>query len=212
MRPRIGLKGTSEAARHLVLVRDAIVNFYIALVAVISLRSQLNCIAGQIVIDRRRVKRRSKQGRRHRTDHVGRNDVTEERWTCTVGGYRWGGASSVSAWVIKLIRRICANSADETFGAKSTEIAALFGLGENRDEASGGRMVEALALIVHEEEQLVLVNRSAKGATEHVPAQRSAGKRWASGVDLVFPLVGVQHVIAEIFPDIAVEAVGSRLN
>ncbi len=73
-------------------------------------------------------------------------------------------------------------------------------------------MVESLPLIVNEEEELVLQHWSAKRSPKHVPAQRCATNRWRTWIDLVFPLVGVQFVIPEKLPDIAVKSVGSGLE
>src|SRR6266851_10075766 len=76
-------------------------------------------------------------------------------------------------------------------------------------------MIEPLSLIIKEEEQLVLHYRAANCAAEHVPAKCRPVKRLALRSDpfeSVFPLVRVQLVIAEVFPQVAVEAVGARLD
>ena len=92
------------------------------------------------------------------------------------------------------------------------EVAVALSVAQDRDERAGGRMVEPLTLVIHKEEQLVFEDRAADGGAEHVPAQSCTGQLSAWPVELVFPLVGVQHVVAEELPGIAMEAVGTRLD
>src|SRR3974390_877503 len=88
----------------------------------------------------------------------------------------------------------------------------LFSGSVDRYETGGARMVETLPLIIHEEEQLVLDHRATQGSTKHVPAQGRAGKWRGARIDLIFPAIGIQYVIPKIFPDVAVKAVGPRLE
>ena len=63
---------------------------------------------------------------------------------------------------------------------------------------------------VSEEEELVPDDRSAKSAAEHVPAQFGLGKRWVH--QIVRPAVGIQNVIAEKLPNIAMVFVRARFD
>src|ERR1700722_11545639 len=73
-------------------------------------------------------------------------------------------------------------------------------------------MVETLSLIVDEKEELVFPNWPAEGATEHVPTQSLPGQIIARTVEFVLPLVGIENIIAEEFPDITVVLIGPRLD
>src|SRR5256885_1920170 len=69
-------------------------------------------------------------------------------------------------------------------------------------------MVKPLPLIVHKEEQLVFLDRSAESSAVHVPTERVA-RNLRSWINFVFPLVGVELVVPEKFPYIAVKGVGA---
>src|SRR5882757_7554466 len=73
-------------------------------------------------------------------------------------------------------------------------------------------MVEALPLVIREKEQLVFPDRAAYGATKHVPTQSRPGQEIARTAEFVFPLVGIQFVVAEELEYIAMETVCARLD
>ena len=73
-------------------------------------------------------------------------------------------------------------------------------------------MVEALPLIVNKEEEFVLDDRATKSAAKHIPAKTRTGESRIIWIDLVFPTVGVQYVVPEKFPDVAVKTVRTRLE
>src|SRR5438552_3137636 len=73
-------------------------------------------------------------------------------------------------------------------------------------------MVKSLRLIIKEEEQLILDDRPTNRAAEHVPAKLILGYLLVGAQKTVLPVVGIQHVIAEIFPQVSVEAVGAGLD
>src|SRR5205807_1962833 len=81
---------------------------------------------------------------------------------------------------------------------------------EDSEELGGCGMIETLSLVIEEEEQLVFHNWAADRATKHVPAQRCSLHLWDG--EVVFPTVRVQLVVAEEFPQVAMELVGTRLN
>src|SRR6266849_4237749 len=202
---RINLKGAREAARNQILVGQSIVNLGIALIAVKGSRPFLNGVIGQIVVDDLRVERRCKQSSRDWANHAGRNHIARKRLP-RGSGYACSAVlpGSPLTGVIQLDRG--------GGGLKCAKVAGLFCGCVHRYETACGRMVESLPLIVNEEEEFVLEDRSTEGSSKHVPAQRCASDRRRAGIDLVFPLVGVQLVIAEEFPDIAVKRIGARLE
>src|SRR5882762_1029508 len=69
-------------------------------------------------------------------------------------------------------------------------------------------MVKPLPLIVHKEEQLVFLDRSAESSAVHVPTELVA-RNLRSWINFVFPLVGVELVVPEKLPYIAVKRVGA---
>ena|SRR5260370_32185124 len=73
-------------------------------------------------------------------------------------------------------------------------------------------MVEPLALVVYEEKEFVLADRTTQRSPEHVPAHRRSRERRSIRIDLVSPLVGIQHVIPEELPDVTVKTVGAGLD
>src|SRR5215469_8129138 len=73
-------------------------------------------------------------------------------------------------------------------------------------------MVEPLALVVYEEKEFVLDHRTTQRSPEHVPTHRRSRERRSIRIDLVFPLVGIQPVIPEELPDVAVKTVGAGLD
>src|SRR5215469_9972891 len=73
-------------------------------------------------------------------------------------------------------------------------------------------MVETLTLVVGEKEKLVFDDWPADATTEHVPAQLWFREFIARSAEFIFPLVGVQHIVAEVLPNIAMEPVGSRFD
>ena len=77
-------------------------------------------------------------------------------------------------------------------------------------------MVKSLSLIIKEEEKLVLDYRTADGAAKHVPAKQRPRNwlacRTINTFEPVFPLVRIQLVVPEILPEVAMEAVCSRLD
>src|SRR5262249_30419630 len=151
----------------------------------------------QVVVDRLGIKRRREQRGCHRADHAGRNLVVwERRPHC--GGDASGAvlARGALARVIQLNRRRLIE--------QRREVSSHLGWRIYGDEARSWRVIEALSLIVDEEEQLVLEDRSAQRAAEHIPAQGVARQWGGVRVDLVFPLISIQLVVAEEFPDIAV--------
>ena len=72
----------------------------------------------------------------------------------------------------------------------------------------GGGQVEARALIIREEEQLVLPDGTADGAAVLIPALARRGQ----AVEVVGPLVGVEEIVAQILEQVAVELVGARFQ
>src|SRR5690348_14704206 len=72
-------------------------------------------------------------------------------------------------------------------------------------------MIEPAPLVISKEEQLVLDDGTTQRAAKHIPAKlgRADG---SGGIEPVFPLVGVQGVVAEKFKHIAVEGIGSRFQ
>ena len=92
------------------------------------------------------------------------------------------------------------------------KIALHFSRCVNRDETGGRWMVQTLPLIVNEEEQFIFDDRSPERASEHVPAHRRGGNWRRVGVDLIFPLVGIQNVIPEKLPDVAMKSVGAGFD
>src|SRR5579859_81589 len=73
-------------------------------------------------------------------------------------------------------------------------------------------MIEALALVIRKKEQLVFPNRAAYGATKHVPTESCTRQVFARTVEFVFPLVGIEFVVAEELPDSSMETVRARLD
>src|SRR5262245_56138214 len=76
-------------------------------------------------------------------------------------------------------------------------------------------MIESLALVIKKEEQFVLHDRTANGSPEHVPSERRPGERLAiliNPLEAVLPLIGVQLVITEVFPEVPMEAVSPRFD
>src|ERR1700722_17787499 len=73
-------------------------------------------------------------------------------------------------------------------------------------------MVETLPLIVDEKEEFVFPNWAAEGGTKHVPTQSLPGQFIARAKEFVFPLVGIEDIIAEELPDITVVLIGPRLD
>ena len=67
---RIGLHRPSKAARNRILVRDSIVDLYVALIAIELLRDFLKSVVRKVVVNGLRIERRGKQRRSHRTDHA----------------------------------------------------------------------------------------------------------------------------------------------
>ena len=72
-------------------------------------------------------------------------------------------------------------------------------------------MIKPLPLIVRKEKQLVLKNRTAKRAAEHVPA-KFVFRGWPSASKIIRPAIGVQNVVPEELPRIAVKAVRPGFN
>src|SRR5437588_909595 len=92
--------------------------------------------------------------------------------------------------------------------ANVSKVSGALRCGEDVYLSGRGRDVEPLPLIIKEKEQLVLHYRTADGAAEHVPAQLVLGRLLES----VLPRVGIQYVVAEVLPQIPVEAIGAGLN
>ena len=75
-------------------------------------------------------------------------------------------------------------------------------------------MVESSTLVIGKEEQLILQDWTAKGAAEHIPAQRRLaedavviGSCWINepaDPKPIFPLIRIEFVIPEELEDIAV--------
>ena len=63
-------------------------------------------------------------------------------------------------------------------------------------------------MIIKKEEQLVLDDGTADRAAKHVPSKLSLGQT----VEIILPAVGIQLVVAEVLPDVAVVLVGSGLD
>ena len=62
----------------------------------------------------------------------------------------------------------------ETLRTDVGKVARALCRRKNADWLGRGGMVKALPLVVEEEEQLVLDDRAADGAAEHIPAQQSS--------------------------------------
>ena len=69
-------------------------------------------------------------------------------------------------------------------------------------------MVKALRLIIKKEEQLILLDGATDCASKHIPTELVF---WQTS-EIVLPTIGIQNVVAEELPDIAVELVGSGLE
>src|SRR5581483_6719963 len=107
---------------------------------------------------------------------------------------------------------VITNSCCKPAGANIPEVSSSFGIREYTDLLRAGRMIEALRLPIEEEEQLVLHNRAADRSAEHVPPKLILGKCSGWPIKSVLPLVRVQLVVAEEFPEIAVERVRSGFD
>src|SRR6266403_1823916 len=75
----IDLKGSREAARNLILVRNSVVDFNISLGGIIGIRGKIDGIASQIVVEGLGIEGRGEQGSCHRTDPRDGNLVAYER-------------------------------------------------------------------------------------------------------------------------------------
>src|SRR5512146_474541 len=205
-------------AENVVLLGRVVVNFDVVLVVVEHLGDGLKGVVLRVSVDRRRIQRRIEQRLGNRIDHAGGNPVEGEGSTSTRNEIcRRTRSSSAGAGIVKLVGNLIvliAVPADsggvKAAAAERSKIPPALRRGKDVEERSGGWVVETLSLVVKEEEELVLDYGAADSAAEHVPAQR---RTVDSGVgEIIFPAVGVQHIVAEILPQVAMESVGPRLD
>ena len=88
------------------------------------------------------------------------------------------------------------------------EVALPFGRSEKCDWAARSRVIETLSLIIDEKEQFVLHDGTAKRSAKHVPAEGGL----CETLKIVGPVVGVQGVVSKELEDVAMIAVGARLD
>src|SRR5205823_14527436 len=75
----------------------------------------------------------------------------------------------------------------------------------------GRRMIKSLALVIGKKEQLVLYDRSTDSTTEHVPAELWL-RHDVGRIKTVFPLIGIQLVVAEKLENVTVQAISAGLD
>ena len=91
---------------------------------------------------------------------------------------------------------------------QAREIAGPLIRGVDRSGADAGRRIQTSSLVIGEEEHLVLLDRTAGGGAETVPA--NCGSRVS--LEIVAPIVGVQFVVAEELKRAAVELIRAGLG
>src|SRR5215469_4144673 len=178
------------ACREVVAIGDVVITLNIELVRIELLRLDIaRVVSRDVTAGCLQVKRRAEQGLRYRVN--GESNFVE-------------GKRSMRVRIVDLI---CCNRTDtraiEFSSTQTGEVSRLLRRGENVNTLRRCRVIEPLCLVIEEEEQLVLDNRSADRATKHVPAQF----RPSQVLEVVLPLICVQLVIAEVLPQIAMKAV-----
>ena len=176
---------------HTVARRDLIVDPHISLVCVVVTSSSVDEVVHQIGIQRQRVKTRRKQVPGHRIDHAQGNLIVR-KW-CPVA------VRIKLKWVVQLDALLC---------QQLREVALPFGRGEKCDWAARSRVIETLSLIIDEKEQFVLHDGTAKRSAKHVPAECGL----CETLKIVGPIVGVQDIVSKELEDVAMIAVGARLD
>src|ERR1700756_4584416 len=96
--------------------------------------------------------------------------------------------------------------------AKSSEIPISLTGREHCLCARGARDVETLGLVVREEKESVLDDRSTKGGAIHVPARFLLGKDRSVGAEAIRPVVCVQNVVTEKLPYVPMILVRAGLD
>src|SRR6267378_5342454 len=158
----------------------------------------------------RGVKRRVEQGRcygiNQRRDHI-----VGKRCVAVLRVIKLVCDKTIRARVARIARTgelrrgdsIIANPRCESAATDITKVSSPLRCREYIDELSRGGVIETLSLIIEEEKQLVLEDRTTDCASEHVPAQGGS----LSILKFIFPGIRVQLVIAEILPEVSMEAV-----
>src|SRR5580693_9840394 len=125
--------------------------------------------------------------------------------------------------VVKLLRKILADSRRiEASRADAGKVSLALCCGEYRERYRSRRLVKPRALIVSEEEELVLDDGAADRGAKFIPAKdrleacsiRIVGTRdiRLSLGEPILPFICIEGVVANELEDVAVELVGSRLE
>ena len=177
------LAAVGIAAGEIVLGVDLPIQLEIALIGIHEGRGVVGLVEADCRAERQRVKRRGVEQLEHRgAERAERNLVVGERRAIAAG-----------------VERVRVVDLDGTVGRiEQAGKIALAPIGGEDGEAAGYRwIVLAQALIVGEEEELVLEDRSAESAAELVPAQQLT-RYGGVGVPVIAPVVGVELVVAEV--------------
>src|SRR5215472_3202645 len=192
------------------------ITFDVELVIVVRLGNGVECVALRVAIGRLRIERRVKQVCRYRVNHRHRDDIvfkrnprTGDKVSCGTGT-----AYEITAGIVKLVRNgtfgpVQADARGiKTTGTEGPKIPLALRCGEHIKELRVRWVIETLPLVIEKEEHLVLDDWSTNGAAIHIPAKGYSRR----SSEIVFPAVGVQLVIAEVLPYIAMKIVSARLD
>ena len=120
--------------------------------------------------------------------------------------------------IIELLGEIVAKPLPVKAGrADAAEVSLTLRCGEDRIGSRSRGLIVSRALVIHEEEELVLDEGTAQGAAELIPSQnwlqtgavrvihaRHVGLSFGQAV---LPAIGIERIIADEFKGVAVEAV-----
>ena len=184
------LLGMGITTENVVAIRGVEIDFYVKLVGIESLSLRVAQIVLKTTAGWGGVQRGAKQRLGHWINWL-RNHVIRKRQP----GLRIIELVGLVNYIVYRDRVVTDTGREGTI-ANIPKIALPLLCSEDVEELRGRGVVESLALIVKEEEQLVLDNRTADRATEHIPAQLVCRRR----IESIFPGIRVQLVIAKILP------------
>ena len=216
VKPRDFLATPRVPSEEAILVGHVGVNLRVKLVGERLAPACVELVTGEIAVDRRRVEARREELLGHGVDcQPSRHQVVVRNYVAACSHCRVSilikrtTKSLVGAGrVVELdraeagVRRCGQALACSSVKARLTqlrEVARPFFVGEDRDESGRRRVVKPLALVISEVEQLILLDGSAHGTPEHVPAHLGFGFLGGqlSGADVIGPLRRIEDVIAE---------------